>query len=104
RREEAYAALAEVPLDAQVLDVSDTEEMSEARLQLTWDLPGEGEDLAREVPVRMQVVEDQWVATWDPALVGVPDGQVLAVEETGQPRADILDRDGEELATARPVW
>ncbi|WP_289018276.1 penicillin-binding transpeptidase domain-containing protein [uncultured Ornithinimicrobium sp.] len=104
RREEAYAALAEVPLDVQVLDVSDTEDVAEARLQLTWDLPGEGKDLAREVPVRMQVVEDQWVASWDPALVGVPDGQVLALEETGQPRADILDRDGEELATARPVW
>ncbi|MGD8199123.1 penicillin-binding transpeptidase domain-containing protein [Ornithinimicrobium sp. W1679] len=104
QREEAYAGLGDVPLDVQVFDVTEDDDTAEGRLQLTWDLPGEGDDLVREVPLRMQVVEKEWTATWEHALLGVPDGQVLALEETEQPRADILDRDGEELATARPVW
>lgn len=78
---------------------------AEAALRLTWGLPGEGEDLVREVPLRMRVSEGAWVASWDHALLGVPQGQVLQLEELPPPpRADIVDRDGEPLATARPVW
>lgn len=105
-REEAYTRLGEVPVEVQVLDVTEEADAprAEATLQLTWDLPGEGEDLVREVPLRMQVFEQEWTATWEHALLGVPKGQVLVLEETQPARADILDRNGHELATARPVW
>ena len=76
-----------------------------ATLRLTWDLPGEGEDFIREAPLQMRVSEGAWAASWEHALLGVPQGQLLQLEELPPPpRADIVGRDGEPLATARPVW
>jgi cell division protein FtsI/penicillin-binding protein 2 len=107
QQEEAHTRLGGLPLDVEVLAVAQDDgntDFAEADLRLTWDLPGEGEDLVREVPLRLQVLEDRWTATWEHGLIGVPAGQVLALEENDPPRADILDRNGNELATARPVW
>ncbi len=104
--ERAHTGLGEAPLSVEVLDVGEPDEAqrAQARLRLTWDLPGEGADLDQEVALRMQVAEDQWVASWEHALLGVPRGQELRLEETPPVRADVVDRDGEPLATGRPVW
>ncbi|WP_281965092.1 hypothetical protein [Serinicoccus marinus] len=52
--ERAHAGLGEVPLSVEVVEVEESGDVPQAqgRLRLTWDLPGEGEDLAREVPMR----------------------------------------------------
>lgn len=106
RREVVYAGLGDVPLVVDVIDVvEDTEtNRAEATLRLTWDLPGEGEDFSQEVPLLMRISQDEWVASWDHGLLGVPRGQVLQVQEVAARRADIVDREGAPLATARPVW
>ncbi|TQM91278.1 cell division protein FtsI/penicillin-binding protein 2 [Ornithinimicrobium humiphilum] len=105
QRTEAYERLGEVPVDVEVLSVeSPDDKTATAKLELTFDLPGEGDDLVRQVPLRMQVTEGEWVAAWEHALLGVPAGQVLAVNETSAARGEIVDRDGEPIATHRPVW
>lgn len=108
QRQQAWAELDEAGIHAQVqvVDVQEDSEIrrAEASMLLTWDLPGEGEDLVREIPLRMRVSEGAWVVSWEHSLLGVPNGQVLALEELRPQRADILDRDGDPLATARPVW
>ena len=104
--EQAYAGLGEAPLSVEVVEVEPADDAmrSTARLRLTFDLPGEGSDLVREVPMRMRVSEDVWSVAWEHALLGVPLGQRLEVEQVREPRADIVDRDGDPLATRRPVW
>ncbi|GGK71326.1 penicillin-binding transpeptidase domain-containing protein [Ornithinimicrobium pekingense] len=107
QRQEAYERLGELPLDVEVLGVTADEDegRAEADLRLTWDIPGDGDELVREAPLRMRVAEGEWAGAWEHALLGVPAGQVLALEETAPSRrADIVDRDGEPLATTRPVW
>lgn len=106
RREQVYAGLGEVPLQVDVLEVTEAGEdnRAEATLRLTWDLPGEGEDLSQEVPLRMRVSEGDWAASWEHALLGVPTGQVLQLQQVPATRADVVDAEGDPLATSRPVW
>lgn len=105
-RETAYAGLGEAPLTVQVVNVRKDDELprAEGTLRLTWDLPGEGEDLTLESPMRMKVSEGVWALSWEHALLGVPRGQRLEARTLPAGRADILARDGDPLVTARPVW
>lgn len=104
--EQAHAGLGEVPVSVEVLEVDPVDEAMRAgaRLRLTFVLPGDGEDLVQEVPARLRVSENVWSLAWEHALLGVPKGQRLELEQVRAPRADIVDREGEPLATARPVW
>ena len=117
-RETSWAALAELPVTVEVTGTSEPTrppvqagdtgdgpaETATAVLELTWDLPGEGPDLLRTAEAPLMVVDGAWTAAWDPAVLGLPAGQVFELTETFAPRADILDRSGTPLVTARPVW
>src|SRR5690606_107731 len=49
QRTEAYERLGEVPVDVEVLSVeSPDDKTATAKLELTFDLPGEGDDLVRQ--------------------------------------------------------
>lgn len=103
-RDTAYEGLRDVPVVVEVTEVRELTDVprAEARFAISWDLPGE-DDPVREVPVRLRQVEGEWHAVWEHGLLGVQSGRRLVVEETEPERADILDRDGEPLLTARPV-
>ncbi len=103
-RQTAYEGLSDLPVTAEVVEVRELEEVprAEARLAITWDLPGD-DDPVREVSLRLRRVEDEWFAVWEHGLLGVPSGRRLVVEETQPERADVLDRNGEPLLTERPV-
>lgn len=106
-RTASFEALADYPLDVTAVDVRQEGDQPSAQgtLRLTWDLPGDGDDLVREAPVRLRQSTDKtWSVSWEHALLGLPKGQVFAVKQVPAPRADIVDRDGEPLATAREVW
>ncbi|WP_165368613.1 penicillin-binding transpeptidase domain-containing protein [Serinicoccus sediminis] len=104
--EQAWDGLGEAPRSVEVIEVEPADDAmsSRAQMRLTFDLPGDGADLVRDVPVRMRVSENVWSLAWEHALLGVPLGQRLQVEQVREPRADIVDRDGDPLATRRPVW
>lgn len=116
-REAAWGDLAERPLGVEMttsepttapVEAGDTgtdpAETATATLDLTWDLPGPGPGLTRTVEAPLRVVDDAWTVDWDPAVLGLPEGHVFELTEAFAPRADILDRAGTPIATARPVW
>lgn len=102
QREEAYEGMGETPLAVEATNVEVTDETATADLTLTWDVEGD-EDVVLEAPLAMAVVDGAWSATWQPDLLGIPEGQRLRVETVAAQRADIVDRDGEPLLTERPV-
>src|SRR5690606_38874864 len=60
-RQTAYEGLGDLPVTAEVVEVRELEEVprAEARLAITWDLPGD-DDPVREVSLRLRRVEDEW--------------------------------------------
>lgn len=106
QRAAAYEGLGDLPLTTEVVSVEQHEDLprATATVRLSWDLPGDGEDLQIESAVRLKVSQDAWAVRWEHANLGVPLGQILRLEQVPSARADIVDRDGEPLLTDRPVW
>lgn len=107
-RDLAFEGLGETPVTVEVASVSEPEgepATATADLTWTWDLPGEGEDLVRDVSVTLRLDEEAevWQPVWSPEVLGVAQGAELRLRETPPERADLVDRAGEPLATLRDV-
>ncbi|MBO1751847.1 penicillin-binding protein [Actinotalea sp. BY-33] len=92
-------AVGEVTVDAE--DPS----LATATLDLTWDLDDSPEDWTTSTTADLTLVEDEWQATWEPALLApdLREDEVLTLSRTAAERADVLGADGAVLVEDRPV-
>ncbi|ANH37600.1 Beta-lactam-inducible penicillin-binding protein [Nocardioides dokdonensis FR1436] len=88
----------------EVLDVRENDDdVAEVDLAWTWSLPvGEW---AYETSTSLRLVDDEWRAVWQPAVVepSLGDGEVLDASTLGAERGDVRGAGGARLVTARPV-
>ncbi|WP_246036301.1 penicillin-binding transpeptidase domain-containing protein [Cellulomonas telluris] len=108
-RTRAVEALGETATaDVQVgeVTVGEDETSATAALDVTWDLPSTDEDWTYSAQARLALDdEDVWRVAWAPALLapGLTADEVLRLERTAAPRADVIGAGDAVLVTERDV-
>ncbi|MFJ8581261.1 penicillin-binding transpeptidase domain-containing protein [Micromonospora sp. NPDC093277] len=86
-------------------DAKITADTADARIQVTWTLPGKTH-WTYESPVRLaRSDDDRWQVIWEPAIVQekLEKGDRLALRRDTAPRAGVLDGAGKPIVAPRPV-
>ena len=102
--EQTAEDLRDVPLDADLGDVTVEEDVATVDWAATWDLPA-APDWSYDAQLELRQVEDRWRVVAGPTLVHheLADGQHLVVDRALPERAPITDADGESLFTPTEV-
>ena len=92
-------------LSADPTEVEEEDGTATATVELAWDVPTIGEyAYPSEVELR-EAGDDVWEVAWSESVVHpeLGDGERLGTERKVPDRAPIVDRDGREIVTQRPV-
>ena len=92
-------------LSAEVTEFSEEDGTATATVDVAWDVPAIGE-YAYPTEVELKDAgDDEWLVTWSEAAIhpDLADGERLGTESANPRRAPIVDRNGREIMSERPV-
>jgi len=93
-------------LAADVEEVEESGSSATAKVRMVWEVPELGEFEYTNDAINLTLAEDEWLIDWSTRVIHPAlreDGQRLGTVETFEPRAPILDRNGEELVSLGSV-
>src|SRR5690625_3701780 len=101
--DQAIAPLSEFEVSVSPGEV--TYDMSDAVVPLSWSWQIHGNTWEYDTEVDLTYEDNQWLVTWQlSSLVpGLETGQLIGIDSTTPPRADIVGPDDEPIVTLRPV-